>query len=191
MITDVNVVATPKLTTAQRDQMLTYLWNGRDKAGEYALATGAATTAPTDYFFPIYDANGNATLPVAWDATTYTSVPLTGGMTQSFTTNVNYVSPAGATFTYEFRTYDANWNALTLTSSAAIIAVGATIESTLPVVGTVSVPTLSNIPASQQYTYTDVNGVTVSEGWVDLYLVMKDASGVQISGSYLANDTSD
>ena len=187
VITDANAVATPKLTIAQRDQMLTYLWNGRDVAGEFSFAGG---TPPTDYFFPNYDANGNATTPIPWDPVTYAPLPLTGGTAQQFTTSVNYVSPAGATFTYEFRTYDTNWNALVVTSSTTpISAPVATTETTLSVAGSVNVPTLASLPASLTYSYIDANGVTVTEGWVDLYLVMKNASGIQVSESYVGNYT--
>ena len=190
-IIDANAVATPKLTNTERDQMLTYLWNGRDKAGEIDFTTaGTAPTAPTDYFFPNYDMYGNATSPAPWDSVTYASIPLTGGtVAQTFTTSVNYVSAAGATFTYEFRTYDVNWNTQPVTTGTPVTAAAAATEATLSVVGTVNVPTLANIPASQKYTYTDVNGTTVSEGWVDLYLVMKDATGAVISESWVANYT--
>jgi len=190
--TNVNPLAatTSKLTTnAQRDQFLTYIWNGRSQAGviptntSQGQATQTQAVAFQPYFYSTYDAYGNAASPASWDPATYMPTYLIAGVPQTFSTTVNYATgAAGVNFYLEFRQYDpATFNSVLISGSqsVAVPAVATNqIENTFTVSSSLTVPSLASLNAFNQYTYWDpATNTNVTEGNVELWLVMKDAQG--------------
>ena len=178
--TNINPLATTpwNLTNVQRDEMLAYIWNNRDKAGVLPKSNAGSAISFQSYFNVNYDSYGQAASPGSWDPVTYMSMPLTGGITQQFSCNVNYASNNPVSFHYEFRITDTAGTSQVVASSASFAAPATQAMDTSAYVRLgVMPPTLMSLPVSAKYSYLDpVTGSNMSEGWVDLWLVMKDTS---------------
>lgn len=192
------VITTAKLINTQRDQMLSYIWQGRTQTGIVPTQNngGTATTiAFQPYFYVNYDIYGNAATPASWDPATYMSKYLTAGAASRFTTNINYATGAtGATFNLEFRQVDPiTSNSVLITGSQGMAIVGSAtnkVDTLLPISGAVTVPTLAALSNFNKYTYFDpVTNTNITEGNTELWMIMKDANGTlvmeQMLDSYL------
>jgi len=170
-----------KLTNAQRDQMLGYAWNGRAQTGIAPTIQGQVATFPS-YFYANFDAYGNAASPVSWNPATYMPNYLTAGNLVKLTTRtMNYATGAtGVNFNLEFRQYDpATSTSVIIGSPSASVPKAATnqVNTPLTVSGNLTIPTLASLNAANKYSsYLDpATGLPITEGNVELWLVMKDA----------------
>jgi len=167
---------TPKLSNAQRDQALAYVWNARDKVGAYDYFAAV----PTDYVYVTRDQYGSAASPASWDPATYTPLVLTAGNIQPFTSNIDYALAANGTAHYEMRVFNpATSTSTTLVGTASVAQVVNALNTTAQITGSVTLPSIAAIKAinpSSVITYTDYTGASVTEGLVELWLVVKNAT---------------
>ncbi|MDQ6988416.1 MAG: hypothetical protein Q9M19_00940 [Mariprofundaceae bacterium] len=178
------LAALPKLIDTERDQMLAYVWDNRDVVGIMPAISSVGAGNFQAYMYPVYDTYGQAVSPSSWDPATYLSNTLTAGANQLFALAVNYATPNAVdsySMVVEWRTSDSTGSTVAiagLTPFTAVAAANNKVESILNLNVTLTTPTIAQIGTSNSYTYFDpALGNNVSEGWAQLWVVMKDANG--------------
>ena len=171
------------------DAWIAYAWNNRDVLGVFDPKAMQGATQVGGFFSVQSDAYGNPSVtPLPYDPVTWMPKPLTAGGNVNVSVTVDYAAPNGESFSLEWRVWDPNTGQpQTIGTPVAAQGAGATTgnaTATATLTATLTVPTIAQLPAGVVYTDPVTN---IQQGWVDLWLVMKDNTGAVVQEQPITN----